>query len=329
MAAIKKIIGLLVLLAICAGGLVFYWAQQPLTDASSAPVEFTINPGSGVRSAMRQLRDTGVPASPILMEVLVRVAGKAGAIKAGSYRLPPGSTPFALMALMIRGETIKESLTIIEGWNFAQMRAELARHTWLKQDAAGLSEQELLAKIAPDYAKAEGLFYPDTYQFSRGSSDLLIYQQAHKQLVKKLEQAWARRAPNLPYASPYEALIMASIVEKETGLESERKQIAAVFVNRLRRGMLLQTDPTVIYGMGADFDGNIRKQDLLNDTPYNTYRRSGLPPGPISLPGSAALEAALNPALTNDLFFVARGDGSSQFSESLAEHNKAVNKFQR
>jgi UPF0755 protein len=209
------------------------------------------------------------------------------------------------------------------------MRAELVRHKWLSPVAAGLSDAALLAKITPDYTHPEGLFYPDTYVFARGTSDLQLFKQAHAQMQKKLAQAWASRAADLPYASPYEALIMASIIEKETGQEAERKRIAAVFVNRLKRGMLLQTDPTVIYGMGAGFDGNIRKQDLLTDTPYNTYRRAGLPPTPIALPGLAALEAALNPAATNDLYFVARGDGSSQFSDNLADHNKAVNQYQR
>jgi UPF0755 protein len=329
MAAIKKIIVYLVLLAFSATAFVVFWSREPLTAADSMPVEFTIKPGSSVRSAARDMRDAGVPATPELMELLARVLGKAGSIKAGSYQLRPGSTPLALLDMLVRGETIQESLTIIEGWTFAQMRAEVARHKWLRHDSAELGEQEFMAKVAPGYDKPEGLFYPDTYLFARGSSDLLLYQQAHAQMKKVLEQTWARRSPDVPYKSPYEALIMASIVEKETGLQTERKQIAAVFVNRLKRGMLLQTDPTVIYGMGERFDGNIRKQDLLTDSAYNTYLRSGLPPTPIALAGSAALEAALNPAPTSDLFFVARGDGSSQFSESLADHNKAVNKYQR
>lgn len=329
MAAIKKIIVYLVLLAFSATAFVIFWSREPLTAVDSAPVEFTIKPGSSVRSAAHQMRDAGVPATPQLMELLARVLGKAGSIKAGSYQLRPGSTPLDLLGMLVRGETIQESLTIIEGWTFAQMRAEVARHKWLTPDSANLGEQEFMAKVAPGYDKPEGLFYPDTYLFARGSSDLLLYRQAHTQMKKVLERAWARRTPDMPYASPYEALIMASIVEKETGLQAERRQIAAVFVNRLKRGMLLQTDPTVIYGLGERFDGNIRKQDLLTDSPYNTYLRSGLPPTPIALAGSDALEAALNPAPTSDLFFVARGDGSSQFSESLADHNKAVNKYQR
>lgn len=329
MAALKKFIVLVLLLALSASAFVVYWAREPLTAANSDPIEFTIKAGSSVRSAARQMRDAGVPTTPELIELLARALGKAVAIKAGSYQLHPGSTPLQLLDMLVRGDTIQESLTIIEGWTFAQMRAEVARHKQLIPDSASLSEQEFMAKIAPGYDKAEGLFYPDTYLFARGSSDLLIYQQAHAQMKKVLEQAWASRAPDAPYASPYEALIMASIIEKETGLQAERRQIAAVFVNRLKRGMLLQTDPTVIYGMGERFDGNIRKQDLQTDSPYNTYLRKGLPPTPIALAGRAALEAALNPAPTSDLYFVARGDGSSQFSDNLDDHNRAVNKYQR
>lgn len=329
MAMLKKIIIMLVLLALSGAGFVAYWARQPLAAPAITPIEFTVRPGSGVRSAMRQLHESGVAVQPTLMEIVIRSLGRASDIKAGSYRLQPGSTPLSLIEMLVRGETIQESLTIIEGWSFAQMRAELARHKWLSPAAAELSDAALLAKITSDYTHPEGLFYPDTYVFARGTSDLQLFQQAHLQMQKKLAQAWANRAADLPYASPYEALIMASIIEKETGQEAERKRIAAVFVNRLKRGMLLQTDPTVIYGMGAGFDGNIRKQDLLTDTPYNTYRRAGLPPTPIALPGLAALEAALKPAATKDLYFVARGDGSSQFSDNLADHNKAVNHYQR
>ncbi len=329
MAVLKKIAVLLFILIAGLLAYLAYWASQPLATEVNKLIEFTIKPGSGVRSAMRQLQAGGVPASPVLMEMLARSTRRAGSLKAGSYRLAAGATPLSLLEQMVKGDTIKESLTIIEGWTFAQMRAEVARQKWLTADTAALSEQALMEKVAPGYPTPEGLFYPDTYQFERGTSDLQIYQRAFAQMKKKLEQAWTQRAPNLPYDSLYEALIMASIVEKETGKEADRKRIAAVFVNRLKSGMLLQTDPTVIYGMGIRFDGNIRREDLQTDTPYNTYRHSGLPPTPIALPGMAALEAALNPALTNDLYFVARGDGSSQFSENLADHNKAVNQYQR
>ena len=329
MGLIQKLFALLLLLVgVVAGGL-FYWANEPLIEAGGKPIEFTIQAGSGVRSAMRQVNQAGVPAEPLLLEVLARGSGRANRIKAGSYRLTAGSSPLALLQMLVRGDTIQESVTIIEGWTFSQMRTLLSKHEGLKKDALALEDTQLLARLGVDYPYAEGLFYPDTYKFSRGSSDLQIFEQAHGRLKKMLEEEWAKRVEDLPYKTPYEALIMASIIEKETGKPSERDRIAAVFVNRLKRGMLLQTDPTVIYGMGANFDGNIRKQDLLTDTPYNTYKRVGLPPSPIALPGRAALQAALNPAKTNDLYFVARGDGTSQFSENLADHNKAVNQYQR
>ena len=329
MGLIQKLFALLLLLVGVVAGALFYWANEPLIEAGGKPIEFTIQAGSGVRSAMRQVNQAGVPAEPLLLEVLARGSGRANRIKAGSYRLTAGSSPLALLQMLVRGDTIQESITIIEGWTFSQMRALLSKHEGLKKDALALEDTQLLARLGVDYPYAEGLFYPDTYKFSRGSSDLQIFEQAHGRLKKMLEEEWAKRVEDLPYKTPYEALIMASIIEKETGKPSERDRIAAVFVNRLKRGMLLQTDPTVIYGMGANFDGNIRKQDLLTDTPYNTYKRVGLPPSPIALPGRAALQAALNPAKTNDLYFVARGDGTSQFSENLADHNKAVNQYQR
>ena len=329
MGLIQKLFALLLLLVGVVAGALFYWANEPLIEAGGKPIEFTIQAGSGVRSAMRQVNQAGVPAEPLLLEVLARGSGRANRIKAGSYRLTAGSSPLALLQMLVRGDTIQESITIIEGWTFSQMRALLSKHEGLKKDALALEDTQLLARLGVDYPYAEGLFYPDTYKFSRGSSDLQIFEQAHGRLKKMLEEEWAKRVEDLPYKTPYEALIMASIIEKETGKPSERDRIAAVFVNRLKRGMLLQTDPTVIYGMGANFDGNIRKQDLLTDTPYNTYKRAGLPPSPIALPGRAALQAALNPAKTNELYFVARGDGTSQFSENLADHNKAVNQYQR
>jgi len=328
MGLIQKLFALLLLVVGIVAGAFFYWANEPLIEAAK-PIEFTIQAGSGVRTAMRQVNQAGVPAEPLLLEVLARGSGRANRIKAGSYRLAAGSSPLALLQMLVRGDTIQESITIIEGWTFAQMRALLSKHEGLKKDAQSLEDTQLLARLGADYPYAEGLFYPDTYKFSRGSSDLQIFEQAHGRMKKMLDEEWAKRVEDLPYKTPYEALIMASIIEKETGTPSERDRIAAVFVNRLKRGMLLQTDPTVIYGMGANFDGNIRKQDLLTDTPYNTYKRAGLPPSPIALPGRAALQAALNPAKTNELYFVARGDGTSQFSENLSDHNKAVNQYQR
>ncbi|MBI3230256.1 MAG: endolytic transglycosylase MltG, partial [Burkholderiales bacterium] len=217
----------------------------------------------------------------------------------------------------------------IEGWTFAQMRAAVAEHPGLKHDTVKLSNKELLEKLNLEFKQAEGLFFPDTYRFAKGVSDLQIYKQAHGAMMRKLAQSWDKREPNLPYKNAYQALVMASIVEKETGQKAERDMIAGVFVNRLRQGMLLQTDPTVIYGMGDKYQGKIHKRDLETDTPYNTYTRAGLPPTPIALPGAASLTAAMMPAKTNALYFVARGDGSSEFSNNLVDHNRAVNKYQR
>lgn len=277
---------------------------------------------------MQQIARAGVPAQPVMLEVLARATGKGSKIKAGSYELKPGTTPLGLLDQLVRGEHAQEAVSIIEGWTFRQMRQAIAAHTALKHETAALSEEELLARITPDYKKGEGLFFPDTYRFAKGSSDLQIYKLAYAQQMKKLNEAWARRDPALPYKTPYEALIMASIIEKETGERSERNMIAGVFVNRLNKGMLLQTDPTVIYGMGEQFQGNIRKRDLQTDTPYNTYTRAGLPPTPIALPGAESLEAAFNPARTDALYFVSRGNGTSHFSSNLADHNAAVNKYQ-
>jgi UPF0755 protein len=328
MAAIKKLIALLALLVLAAAAFFIYWAREPLMSADAPALEFNIAPGSSMRAALRQLRDAGVPASPVLMELLARGSGSAS-LKAGSYRIEGGMSPLSLIDTLARGNTIKESLTIIEGWNFAQMRAEMAKQQFLRHDSSELDHQALLQKVAPGFAYPEGLFFPDTYFFDRGSSDLLVLQQAHQRMLKMLDESWAKRAPGLPYSKPYDALIMASIVEKETGAPADRTKVASVFVNRLQRGMLLQTDPTVIYGIGPSFDGNLRKVDLQTDTPYNTYTRGGLPPTPIAMPGRAALHAALNPAGGDALFFVARGDGSSEFTSNLDDHNRAVNKYQR
>jgi len=328
MAAIKKLITLLALLVLAAAASFIYWAREPLMPAEAPALEFNIAPGSSVRGAFRQARDAGIPLSPVLMEILARGSGSAS-LKAGSYRVEGGTTPLGLLDALARGNTIKEALTIIEGWNFAQMRTEMARQKYLRHDSADMDQASLMQKVAPGYQFPEGLFYPDTYFYDRGSSDLLVMQQAHQRMRKMLDDAWARRGAGLPYAKPYEALIMASIVEKETGAAADRTKVASVFVNRLKRGMLLQTDPTVIYGIGPSFDGNLRKVDLQTDTPYNTYQRAGLPPTPIAMPGKAAIEAALHPAAGDALYFVARGDGSSEFSSNLDDHNRAVNKYQR
>jgi UPF0755 protein len=326
---LKKLIAFLVVAGIIVAGLGSYWASQPIIGANAEPITFTIKSGSGVDASTRQVARDGVPVNPTLLSLLIRLTGRTGDIKAGSYELKPGTTPLALTKQLVRGDFAQESLTVVEGWTFRQMRETIAQHPSLKHDTEGLSDRELMAKISDDYQDPEGLFFPDTYRFARGSSDLQVYKQAHALTLKRLSEAWEKRDPEVPYKSPYEALVMASIVEKETGKEAERDMIAGVFVNRLDRGMLLQTDPTVIYGMGERFRGNITKKDLQTDTAYNTYMRKGLPPTPIALPGAAAIEAALKPATTDALYFVSRGDGSSQFSTNLADHNRAVNRYQR
>lgn len=325
---IKKLFKLLILLAIAAAAF-GYWAQRPILDEGQPPIEFTIASGSSLRSSMRQIENAGVPAHPLMLTALAQLTGNSTRLKAGTYELKPGTSPLGLIRQLVRGEFAQEALVIIEGWTFAQMRAEINAHPGLKHETIGMTDRELMAKISSEYTLPEGLFYPDTYMFAKNSSDLQIFRQAHKLMLKKLDAEWQQRDPTLPYATPYQALTMASIIEKETGRKSERDMIAAVFVNRLRIGMPLQTDPTVIYGMGDSFKGNIRRKDLLTDTPHNTYTRPGLPPTPISLPGAESLHAALHPAKSNALYFVARGDGTSQFSSNLADHNNAVNKYQR
>ena len=324
----KKFIFLLILLAAASVAGFFYWAGEPITSEGE-PIAFTVPAGSSVGTAAQQIARAGVPVNPFLFSMLARVTQQAAKIKAGAYELKAGTTPRALIGQLVRGEFAQESLTIIEGWSFHQMRQALAASKSLKHDTAELSDKDLMATISSEYKSPEGMFFPDTYLFAKGSSDLHIYKQAHALLLARLAAAWSKRDASLPYKTPYEALVMASIIEKETGQKAERAMIAAVFVNRLKQGMMLQTDPTVIYGMGDKFNGNIRKKDLETDTPYNTYTRVGLPPTPIALPGVQSLAAALGPAKSDALYFVARGDGTSKFSDNLNDHNKAVNQYQR
>jgi UPF0755 protein len=324
---LKKITLLFLLLIAAVAAGFAYWTTQPI---SSSEHEFTIKSGSGLRSITQQLVDAGIPIQPVLFEVLARLTDQQNKIKAGTYLADANITPQALLNKMVRGEFLQVSLTLIEGWTFKQMRQAMLQNPGLQHDTAHLTEQEILARLTPDHTQAEGLFFPDTYLFPKGTSDMAVYQAAYNQLQQRLSAAWKQRDMQAtPYKTPYEALIMASIIEKETGLKSDRSMIAGVFVNRLRKGMLLQTDPTVIYGMGELYQGNIRKSDLLTDTPYNTYTRVGLPPTPIALAGMESITAALNPAHTEALYFVSRGDGSSQFSANLDDHNRAVRKLVR
>ncbi len=331
MASLKKFFVFCTLLVLLIAGVSAWmfmrWIETPLSNDKA--VEFTIKSGSNIRGASRQLVDAGVPIHPYLFEALARMTGKAASLKAGSFELQTQETPQQLLKKIVEGKFSLTNLSIIEGWSFKQMRNAIDAHPAIRHDTIGLSNRDLLIKIGSKYQHPEGLFFPDTYLFAKNSSDIQVYQQAHQAMLNRLDEVWKNRAPNLPYKEPYQVLVMASIIEKETGQASERGMIASVFVNRLRSGMLLQTDPTVIYGMGDQFQGNIRKRDLTTDTPYNTYTRAGLPPTPIALPGLDALKAAVNPEPSNAYYFVARGNGTSQFSENLNEHNKAVNKYQR
>jgi len=329
MLLLRKLFLFVLMLALLGAALFGVWAFRPITSAHEPPIEFEVRAGSGARSAMHQIAQAGVPVNPWLMEALARLTGQGGDLKAGYYELKSGTTPLALVGQLVRGEQAQAAVTIVEGWTFRQMREAIAAQPKLRHETKDLSDRELMRLIGAEDKHPEGWFFPDTYLYAKGSSDVAIYRKAHEQMRRRLDEIWATRDPSLPYKSPYEALIMASIIEKETGHSADRQQVAAVFINRLRRGMLLQTDPSVIYGIGERFDGNIRKRDLSTDTPYNTYTRAGLPPTPIALPGAEALAAAFNPAPTDALYFVSRGDGTSHFSRTLDEHNRAVDKYQR
>jgi len=304
-----------------------YFATTPISLQTDAE-EFDLKAGSSLRSVGQQLADQNVLKEPWSFVLLVRAFGRAGDVKAGNYLIETGITPYDLFVILTNGNTSQSSITFIEGWTFAQMRTALNNNNDVKHMSMAYTDQQILEELGADEAYAEGLFFPDTYYFSRNSSDKDILKRAYQAMQTKLLTAWEGRDKSLPYTSPYQALIMASIVEKETGKASERPLIAGVFLHRLKLGMRLQTDPSVIYGMGDSFDGNIRKKDLLADTPYNTYTRTGLPPTPIAMPGLGAIEAALHPANTNALYFVGRGDGSHVFSATLAEHNRAVVQYQ-
>lgn len=256
-------------------------------------------------------------------------SGQARQIRAGSYEVHGGITPHELLDKMVRGDQVLEQLRLIEGWNWRQLRVAMAAAPALKPKTAAMSDTEVMAALGEPGIAPEGRFFPDTYAYSRGVSDLTVLRRAHEAMRKRLAEAWSRRASGLPLKSADEALVLASIVEKETGAAADRGKVAAVFVNRLRAGMPLQTDPTVVYGLGEAYDGSLHKRDLTTDTPYNTYTRGGLPPTPIAMPGAASLQAALNPAAVKSLYFVSRGDGSSEFSEDLTAHNRAVNKYIR
>jgi UPF0755 protein len=316
------------LAALGAAGAAYWWVNQPLR-LPAATVDLSIEPGTLPRGVAQAVKDAGVDVSADLLYAWFRISGEGRRIKAGSYELEAGITPRRLLAKLARGEESLRAVTFVEGWNFRQLRAALAKEEALKPDTRGLPDEAIMGLLGRAAQHPEGRFFPDTYTYAKGSSDVAVLRRAMRAMDKRLAAAWAQRSPQAVVKTPDEALILASIVEKETGKAEDRPLVAAVFNNRLRIGMPLQTDPTVIYGMGTAFDGNLRKKDLQADTPWNTYTRAGLPLTPISMPGKASLLAAVQPAPGNALYFVSRGDGSSHFSASLDEHNRAVNKYQR
>jgi UPF0755 protein len=328
---LRAALWLLALLALLVGaiaGAVTWWLDHPMSLANST-VELSIEAGASPREIAQAWVDAGVQEPPEALYQWFRWSGQARRIRAGSYAAQAGTTPRSLLDMMVQGRETLLSVRLIEGWTLRQVRAALAAAPGLKPNAAAMSDETLMSTLGSPGVPAEGRFFPDTYTYSRGVSDVAVLRRAHRAMQVRLDAVWADRAADTPLKSMDEALVLASIVEKETGRESDRGLVAGVFVNRLRIGMPLQTDPTVIYGLGPAFDGNLRKRDLLSDTPYNTYTRNGLPPTPIALPGLASLRAAVQPQVTRALYFVAKGDGSSQFSETLAEHNRAVNRYQR
>ena len=328
-AFLSRVFWAAVALVIVPGAAFLWWANQPLllpTGANS--LDLSIEPGTKPAAIAQAVADAGVGVQPQLLWWWFRLSGQARNLRAGGYEITPGTTPARLTRMIARGEESLRTLGLIDGWNWRQVRQALARSQDLKNDSQTLTDEALMQALGRPGLAPEGQFYPDTYSYAKGSSDLALLRRAMHAMDTHLAAAWAARAPDAVVQSPGQALILASIIEKETGRPQDRAMISSVFNNRLRIGMRLQTDPSVIYGLGAGFDGNLRKVDLLTDTPYNTYTRAGLPPTPIAMPGKAALWAAVQPAPSKALYFVARGDGTSAFSESLDAHNRAVVQYQ-
>ncbi|HRH80386.1 MAG TPA: endolytic transglycosylase MltG [Thiobacillaceae bacterium] len=330
---IRRLLVLLLLGLLGLAGWLYWYAHSPALDPAreeaGRDVSFSIPSGASLRTVAQRLEAAGLLDEPWAFTLMARLQGHETRVRAGSYLLRPAMAPMDILERITEGGVRLARITFIEGWTFRQMREAIDHHPDLGHDTAQLSDADLMARLGVAEPSPEGLFFPDTYYFDVASSELSLYRRAHETLRQRLSAAWQSRAEGLPYRSPYEALVMASIIEKETGAPDERPLIAAVFVNRLRIGMRLQTDPTVIYGLGANFDGNLRKSDLLTDTPYNTYTRAGLPPTPIALPSEAALQAAVRPERSRALYFVAKGRGRHHFSETLNEHNRAVSRYQR
>jgi UPF0755 protein len=331
MARLIRVVAGVLLLAGAAAGAFALWAWQQLDAPGPAADEIVVEipTGASLARIAARLEHEGVVRHGKILEWYGRGSGLAGRVRAGEYRFAPRSTPREVMALLVSGVVVLHSLTVVEGWTFNQMRAAMAAHPHLRITLEDASGEEIMARLGRSGEHPEGWFLPETYRFPRGTSDLDFLRVAHDAMVAALEATWEERQDSLPFDSPYQALILASIIEKETGLAAERREIAGVFVRRLQRGMRLQTDPTVIYGAGPDFEGRLRRVHLDTDTPYNTYTRAGLPPTPIALPGRASLAAAVQPLEGRTLYFVATGrpDGSHAFSETLEEHNRAVQRY--
>jgi UPF0755 protein len=326
---VARYLALALLLLVCAAAGIAWWTvMKPLALAHS-PYEFEVRPGMTLSAVARELQGADVLPQAWPMIALARLSGVDRTIKAGSYEIEAGITLRQLLGRLTQGDATQTSFAIIEGTTFADVKRALRDGGQVKNTVLDLPDGELMSRLGAPGKSAEGRFFPDTYFFSAGSSDLNLLRRAYDAMNSRLAAAWEKRADGLPLATPDDALILASIVEKETGRPVDRPLIASVFINRLKRGMRLQTDPTVIYGLGDKFDGNLRRRDLETDTPWNTYTRDGLPPTPIALPSQASLDAVLHPPPTDFIYFVARGDGSSQFSSNLTDHNRAVAKFQK
>ena len=324
---LKTLLALVIIAVFAAGGYAVSYVAMPL-PIHAYPVEVEIPRGAGFRVAIDQLEKAGVPVGRMEFEVLARALGRERDIKAGNYQILQPLSPLELLEKLTRGDVTLAEVRLIEGWTFAQFRDALDNSPNLKHETTGLPDLEVLSRVQALEKHPEGLFFPDTYLFSRGSSDLAVLRRAYRAMQRHLAQEWEARDRDVPYTTPYEALVMASIIEKETGRSGERDLIGGVLVNRLRIGMRLQADPTVIYGLGTTFDGNLKKVHLQTDGPYNSYTRAGLPPTPIAMPGLASLRSAMQPGKTDAMYYVSKGDGSSQFSKTLDEHNRAVSRYQ-
>ena len=331
MSLVTKLLGIIILLLSFGGG----WAWLDYQNSLSTPVIseqtilFEIERGNNFNQITEKLVQNKVKINPLWFKLLAHQKDLTHKLKAGEYRLNPGLTSSELLTKLVSGKAIQYSITFPEGWTFKQIRKRIQQNPKIKQTLDKLNDIAVLAKLESKEKHPEGLFFPDTYHFDKNATDLSLLQRAYTKMQQTLHKEWQSKEPDIPLKTPYEALILASIVEKETGKVSERQQIAGVFTRRLRKGMLLQTDPTVIYGMGESYKGNIRYKDLRKPTPYNTYVIKGLPPTPIAMPGKEAIHAALHPAKGNSIYFVSRGDGSHVFSATLKDHNNAVNTFQR